>query len=297
MTKLHHVSLLTQSAAETDAFYRNVLGLRRVKNTVNQENVHMRHLFYGDNLGTPGTVVTFFAIDHLGSRYDGANFLTDVHLWIPTGSLTAWHSRISAICPVSATSDSLRFDDPSGVHLVLTEHPETLSPEAVVDNQIPAAEQILGLATTDLVVQNPQASLDFFSTMLNVDVINDSVPLANGKIQVLPSHSDAIHRFGRGSMDHVAVSVTDDEQLLNLATRAKQHGYEVEELADRGWFKSLYVREPNGNRIEFATTTPGFSLDEPLETMGQSLGLPPRFESQRQAILTYFNDKGVDFND
>lgn len=297
MTKLHHVSLLTQSAEATDDFYRHVLGLRRVKNTVNQENVHMRHLFYGDNLGTPGTVVTFFAIDHLGSRYDGANFLTDVHLWIPTGTLAAWQQRLAAVCPVNVIDGSVHVDDPSGVHLVLTERPGQLSPEAVVPNDIPAAEQITGLAQTDLVVEQPQASLDFFATMLDLTPSTEAIPLENGQIRVRPSHSTAVHRFGRGSMDHVAVSVADDKQLLTLATRAKQHGYEVEEMADRGWFKSLYVREPNGNRIEFATTTPGFSLDEPLETMGNGLGLPPRFEPQRQAILTYFNDKGVDFND
>ncbi|MHA3066376.1 VOC family protein [Lacticaseibacillus saniviri] len=297
MTILHHVSLLTASADQTTAFYTGVLGLRLIKNTVNQENVHMRHLFYGDNLGTPGSVVTFFEVPHLGHRYNDGSYLDHIGLRIPTGTAAFWQQRLVAHqCPATLENNMVTLTDPNDVTIQLIETDQSLTAEAVVDNEIPGANQITGLFSADVVAADVNATQAFFNVMLD-EAVDVTVPLVAGQLNIVPAENDGVHRFGRGSMDHLAVSVDADSDLLTLATRAKQHGYTVEEMADRGWFKSLYVLEPNGSRIEFATMSPGFSLDEPLETMGQQLGLPPRFEPQRQEILNYFKTKGVDFHD
>lgn len=289
MTILHHVSLLTASADQTNQFYRQQLGLRLVKNTVNQENVHMRHLFYGDQLGRPGSVITFFAIDHLGPRYDQGSFLSDIDLAIPAGSAAFWQARLGG----------LTVKDPNDVTIRLHEQPGRLPEEAVVTaSDVPAEFQLLGLLATRLVVPDPQATLTFFNQLLGLPVDQTRVPLANGGyLSVDSSQATGKHRFGRGSMDHLAVDAPSVEWLQALMVKAKDLGYVVEEYADRGWFQSVYIKEPGGNRIEFATNAPGFTLDEPLERLGQGLGLPPRFEPQREEILNYFHRKGVDFDD
>ena len=272
MTRLHHVSLLTGDAPATIQFYTKVLGLRLVKNTVNQENVHVRHLFFGDYQGTPGSVVTFFAIDRLGHRYDGQNQLGGIDLAIPTGSLAFWEQRLRmAGCVVTATLTSLTLVDPADTPVRLLVTDQTLPTQLVVPNDVPGENQITGLINVDLPVADHEAEKTFFQTMLGVTPENNQFKLEAGNTLTLkPSLTDSIKRFGRGSM---------------------------EEFADRGWFKSLYVRDPADNRIEFATKEPGFALDEPLAHLGEGLGLPPKFEAQRQAIETYFKTKGVDFHD
>ncbi|MDM7525576.1 VOC family protein [Lacticaseibacillus paracasei] len=299
MTRLHHVSLLTGDAPATIQFYTKVLGLRLVKNTVNQENVHVRHLFFGDYQGTPGSVVTFFAIDRLGHRYDGQNQLGGIDLAIPTGSLAFWEQRLRmAGCVVTATLTSLTLVDPADTPVRLLVTDQTLPTQLVVPNDVPGENQITGLINVDLPVADHEAEKTFFQTMLGVTPENNQFKLEAGNTLTLkPSLTDSIKRFGRGSMDHFALTVDHEEALPRLGTIAAQHGYEVEEFADRGWFKSLYVRDPADNRIEFVTKEPGFALDEPLAHLGEGLGLPPKFEAQRQAIETYFKTKGVDFHD
>ena len=146
MTRLHHVSLLTGDAAATIRFYTDVLGLRLVKNTVNQENIHVRHLFFGDYQGTPGSVVTFFAIDRLGHRYDGPNQLGGIDLAIPTDSLAFWHERLQqAGCVVTKTANWLALVDPADTPVRLIPYQRTLPDALTVPNDVPGSQQITGL--------------------------------------------------------------------------------------------------------------------------------------------------------
>ncbi|WP_179395674.1 VOC family protein [Lacticaseibacillus absianus] len=267
----HHASLLTGDLTATDAFYTQRLGLRRVKNSVNQENLHMRHVFYGDALGTPGTVITFFAVPRLGPRYDGANYMSGLGLAIPQDSVAYWTARLG----------SLHVVDPNGVAIRLI--PTAGQVPHPVAGPVPAAAQIIGLAASQLFVAQPTASTRFFQRL------SDSVPSG---LTIAPSNSTATHRFGRGSIDHLAFTVADAHALDALEARAAAAGDPIEERIDRGWFESLYVRDPNGNRIEFATPTPGFTLDEPEATLGEDFGLPPHLEAQRAAITAWFAAQG-----
>ncbi|MFD1429866.1 VOC family protein [Lacticaseibacillus mingshuiensis] len=275
MAMLHHVSLLTGSAAATRAYYEDRLGLRLVKNTVNQEDLKMRHLFFGDRFGTPGTVISFFVIDHLGPRYDDGDFLTGVTLGIPDGSAAYWTARLGG----------LTVTDPNDVAITLVENGPALPAARQVAGSVPGDHQITGLVDTTLETTSTAEAQRFSSTMLADDP---------GLI-LRPGHAGT-HRFGRGSMDHVAFVAPDKAALDDLAARAAANQFVIEKFADRGWFTSLYVLTPGGVRIEFATPGPGFTLDDPVETLGQGLGLPPFLEAKRPVITAYFHDKGVDFS-
>ncbi len=275
LPSLHHVSLLTGNITATTAFYRDRLGMRLVKNTVNQENLHMRHIFFGDDSGNPGSVVTFFGVDHLGPRYDEGSHMAALRFAIPASRSDYWQQRLGG----------MQVTDPNGVAI-------TLIP-VVSERNVP----LLGYWGSTLNVVDIEATRRFFAVMMGFDSSPTQVFLPDSRCLTLNQVAAGTHRFGRGSIDHIAFSVADTRELAGLEQTAHANGYVIEKLADRGWFISLYVREPNGNRIEFATPTPGFTLDEPLAKLGTGLGLPPHLEAQRPAIASYWQGKGVNFDD
>lgn len=285
--QFHHVSLLARHGQENQSFYTKLLGLRFVKNTVNQDNNRMPHYFYGDYQGTPGSLVTFFIVPLLGNRYEEKNYLATIGLKIPQNSLSFWEQRLTENkIPFNKKEKSLHFSDPDDTHIILTEVPENpLKETLVVSNDIPAAVQIIGLASTEFHVPDSEKTLAFFETFLGWQAVGNTIILSETEsFSVHQTTSDKTSRMGRGSMDHIAFSVADDEALQELHTRALAQGWEIEMYVSRGYFKSLYIREPGGNRVEFATLTPGFTLDEPLEHLGETLALPPFLEPKRTAI-------------
>jgi len=297
----HHISLLTKDAKQNIHFYTQVLGLRLVKNSVNQENIHIRHLFYGDYLGTPGSVITFFVVPLLGHRTDGNHFINGFRLAIPTGSKTFWKDRLfdNGITTME-TSNELIFNDPDQIPITMVETDNQLTEWQIVPhNCIDPKYQISRFLGTELHVPDVSASQAFFEQLLHLTVTDNIVELEGAEQIKLVATTDfeQVTRFGRGSIDHVALRVANEEELLQYYQLAQEQGWDIEMYRDRGWFKSLYIREPGDNRIELATPTPGFSLDEPILTLGNSLGLPPKFESQRQTIMDYYAKQGIDFSD
>lgn len=297
----HHISLLTKNASANIHFYTNVLGLRLIKNSVNQENIHIRHLYYGDNLGSAGSVITFFVLPLLGHRTDGNHYLNGIRVAIPVGSSDFWQNRLTenGMTP-TATKTGLTFNDPEEIPITMVETTDVLTDwQIVTDNGIDAAYQITRFLGTEINVPDVSASQEFFERFLDLTVDNGIVQLENQANISLKTTTDfeQVTRFGRGSVDHVALRVESEAALFDYYQKAEDQGWDVEMYRDRGWFKSLYIREPGDNRIELATPTPGFSLDEPILTMGQTLGLPPKFESHRQEILAYYAEQGVDFRE
>ncbi|WP_430602398.1 hypothetical protein IGJ02_002736 [Enterococcus sp. DIV0724b] len=286
---IHHVSLLTRFAEDNQFFYTEILGLRLVKKTVNQDNHKMLHYYYGDYAGTPGSVITFFVVPSLAHRYDNRHFLSTIGLKIPKGSLLFWEQRLSDL-HISFTKEqnTLHFKDKDHVNIRLVEVEQaSLKKERQVDNSIPLTKQILGLLSTEFHVAEPEKTAHFFSQLLGWETSNNRIQL-NGTdfIQFVSTATTEKTRMGRGSMDHVAFSVKDENELENLYERAKNQGWTIEKIVHRGYFKSLYIREPSGNRVEFATLTPGFTIDEPLNMLGESLALPAFLERGRVEIET-----------
>lgn len=287
MAAFHHISLLTKDGHENVRFYTEVLGMRFVKNTVNQENHRMLHYYYGDYQGAPGSVVTFFVVPHLGHRYENRNFISTIGLKLPQNSLGYWRDRLDSYQIDYTVSDrQIRFSDPDEVEVILTE--TDLPPLALdhqVKNEVPAENQILGLNSSQIHVSDPQATSDFFETFLGWTTVDQRIQLnPTDFLEILPTESDKPSHMGRGSADHIAFAVADDAALEALYQRAEEQGWYIEKMVSRGYFKSLYIREPGGNRMEFATLTPGFTIDEPLESLGESFALPPFLADQREEI-------------
>ncbi|MDT2596193.1 VOC family protein [Enterococcus dongliensis] len=286
MSYFHHVSLLTSQRQENVTFYTQILGLRFVKNTVNQENTRMLHYYYGNYQGSPGSVITFFIVPHLGQRRDEAQFLSEIGLNIPMHSLTYWQRRFESFgVPVKKEANQLIVQDPDQVTLYFTETEAVLPNANSVKNDIPVEKQILGLASINFHVENPNETTVFFEQLLGWTGDNHHIQLSpTESIQLTASHLSNKTRMGRGSIDHVAFAVKDEEALNRLYEKAQQQNWQIEKMISRGYFKSLYLKEPGGNRVEFATVQPGFTLDESLEHLGEQLALPPFLASQRASI-------------
>lgn len=287
MAAFHHISLLTKDGHENVRFYTEVLGMRFVKNTVNQENHRMLHYYYGDYQGAPGSVVTFFVVPHLGHRYENQNFISTIGLKLPQNSLDYWQERLDHYSVDYTVNDQqIRFSDPDQVEVILTETDlPPLASDHQVKNDVPADKQILGLNSSQIHVSDPQATSEFFETFLGWSTVDQRIQLnATDFIEILPTESDKPSHMGRGSADHIAFAVADDAALEALHQLAEEQGWQIEKMVSRGYFKSLYIREPGGNRMEFATLTPGFTIDEPLENLGESLALPPFLADRRAEI-------------
>lgn len=287
MAAFHHISLLTKDRQENVRFYTEILGLRFVKNTVNQENHRMLHYYYGDYQGSPGSVVTFFIVPHLGHRYENQNFIATIGLKLPQNSLAYWQERLAHYqVDYTISGRQLHFFDADQVAVVLTETDlPPLAPEQQVKNEIPADKQILGLNSSQIHVNEPQATSEFFEQFLGWSTIDRRIQLNDTDfLEILPTDSDEPTHMGRGSVDHIAFAVADVAELDELYRRAEKQGWQIEKMVSRGYFKSLYIREPGGNRMEFATLTPGFTIDESLESLGTSFVLPPFLADQRAEI-------------
>ncbi|QEA31334.1 glyoxalase [Secundilactobacillus malefermentans] len=298
---LHHITLLTKDLEQNYDFYVNFLGFRFIKNSINQENPKMRHVFYGDYLGTPGTATTFIQVPLLGHRTDGANRLSTIYYDVPQGSYGFWQKRLEQKNIEFHYEDhALVFHDPDGVKIGFIYKNEKLRDDQVVPNDIPADYQIIRLNKTELYGADYQASLDFFKAFDELKV-NEETSMVEADhttgVKVKQGDKDSKTRFGRGSIDHIAFDVGSKETLDAVHQFAKDQHMNIEEYIDRGWFYSLYVKEPNGTRIEFATGGPGFTLDEPLDHLGEKLRVGPRWQEQRPEILAYHQARGVFLND
>ncbi|MBL3716250.1 VOC family protein [Lactococcus muris] len=287
--KLHHISLLTADFERNFHFYVDILGLRLVKNSINQGNIYMRHVYYGDFRGTPGTVVTFFPDRRFDlEREEGTSYLSGIQFKIPKGAMDFWTSRFKKFGLDYQRGDySLEVKDFDDVLLEFIEEGEP-NREGRINalSDVPAAYQITGLWGSRLYSSNLEATRLFFQQMVGSET----------GIQLLASQAKAPSRvWGRGSIDHLAFAVASSKDLDEIWEKALTFGYERELYADRGYFQSVYLREPGGVRIEFATLTPGFTLDESIQDLGSGFALPPRYEERRQELLRYYHKQGVHF--
>ena len=247
----------------------------------------MRHLFFGDYQGTPGTLLTFFEISKLGQRRDFNNYFSTNYLAIPKGSLQFWKERLLQFNVESHQDDEgLEFTDFDDFKLKLIETDEQIQSEkATQHSTVPAHYQIIRIAGTSLVVENPTLTNQFLHTYLGIKS-TETLQLNNRTSFTIVKKSSEVakSRIGRGSIDHIAYSAATAADLEELYQMALANQFKIEEYVDRGYFKSLYVKEPNGLRIEIATELPGFLIDEDLATLGENLALPAFLETKRTTI-------------
>ena len=297
---LHHVTATVSDAQDDLDFYTGLLGQRLVKKTVNFDNTRVYHFYYGDERGTPGTIMTTFPYGQLGVRQGihGAGQITATSFSVPSGSLPFWYERLGH-ADVSFTpettgfgEEAIRFSDPSGLTIRLVESPaDARTPWRKAD--INEANAVRGIHGVTLTVRDPKQTLDFMGELMEATVVGEGEGAmrvavngdAPGRLVELVRAGDAPAAVnGLGTVHHVAFAVDDPDQQLEVRQELLRRGVPVTEVLDRQYFRSIYFREPGGVLFEVATIPPGFTADEAVPELGKSLKLPPWEEPNRPRI-------------
>ncbi len=312
----HHLTAVTADAARNHAFYTRTLGLRLVKKTVNQDDVSAYHLFYADGIASPGTDITFFDWPVPRERR-GTNSVVRTGFRIASReSLAWWEKRLDSLNVAHGkivnrdARPTLDFEDGEGqrLSLVVDEAPGEARPWA--KSPVPAEHQILGLGPIMISVPDLRPTDAVLTNLMNMrrvreyPVSSDGLPDASRDVHVYEmTAADGAARVspqaelhvlvepgarpagpGAGGVHHVAFRTPTFEDYDRWAARLTEAGVRSSGPVDRFYFRSLYFREPGGILFEIATDGPGFAADEPMETLGERLALPPFLEPRREEI-------------
>jgi glyoxalase family protein len=300
---LHHVTATVDDAQDDLDFCLGVLGLRLVKKTVNFDNHHVHHFYYGDERGAPGTLWTTFPYKDRGVKVGtkGAGQVTATAFSVPRGSLDAWKRRLRAHGFVVEDVGSrfgeavIQFGDPSGlvVEMIATDRDARTPWTGGATGGMDASAAIRGLHSVTITVRDPARTLELMTGLLGYVVAGS----ADGRIRVVvngdaPGHTiDIVHDAhaetavnGLGTVHHVAMAIATEDEQLRLREDLIQFGCKVTEVRDRSYFKSIYFREPGNVLFEVATIQPGFTRDEDVADLGRALKLPPSEEKNRADI-------------
>jgi glyoxalase family protein len=302
---IHHVSALSAHIGRTHAFYTRVLGLRDVIKTVNQDEPRMYHLFYGDGAGSPGSDMTVFDLPHAARERRGNNSISLTTFRVSgKGALDYWAARLDehGVAHGGMTTRdgrlTLRFDDPEGTQLMLVDDGGVGAAFPWEASPVPAERQIRGLGYTAITVPALEPTGRFLTEGLGLrpdhSYLSPEAPQhqahvyaigeggAHAEVHVVVRDDLPRARYGAGGVHHVALRVPDEQPIAGWAERLRSLGYPNSGVVDRHYFKSVYVREPNGVLFELATDGPGFGVDGPLD--GERLSLPPFLEPRRAEI-------------
>jgi glyoxalase family protein len=294
---LHHVTSMAADARQNNAFFTQKLGLRRVKKTVNFDAPDVYHLYYGDETGTPGSVMTYFPFPNIGKGQPGIGEVGTTVFSVPEGSLGYWSERFAkeGVKGISATEafgeKRLAFSGPDGDGFALVEHKgETRQPWT--DGGVPADQAIRGFHSASLRLRDGGATEELMKFMgyQEIDRSGNIARLAvpNGlgadviDIETLPGAP--IARQGAGSVHHIAFSVENRAKQLEVRKALMDTGYQVTPVIDRDYFWAIYFRTPGGVLFEVATNEPGFDRDEDTKHLGEALKLPKQHEHLRAAL-------------
>ncbi|WMT38802.1 ring-cleaving dioxygenase [Paenibacillus sp. D2_2] len=298
----HHISMLSKDAKLNNYFYQEVLGLRRVKKTVNQDDPSMYHLFFGDLIGNAGTELTFFEMPNIGSTVRGTNAITQIGLLVPSyESLVYWKERFEKLevkhgeITMYAGRDALPFEDQEGLRMILINNngekiPDSWTPWTGSD--VDPQHLILGMGTIEITVRHLDRLARTLKDLFGYVEVNYSDQEAIYQSVAGQSFGEILikqdlgprEKPGKGSINHIAIRVENEEELLYWEEAVRERGFYTSGIVDRFYFKSLYFRESNGVLFEIATDGPGFTADSSIEQLGKDLSLPP-FLAERRAEI------------
>jgi glyoxalase family protein len=305
LTGIHHLTAISAKPRENLAFYTGLLGMRLVKKTVNQDDVSAYHLFYADGKANPGTDLTFFDFPAAPERR-GTNSISRTGLRVAgEKTLLFWRDRLKQAGGV--TGDvvevdgrlTLPFEDGEGQRLVLIDDGGAGEAAPWERSPVPVEHQIRGLGPIVLTVQeltrtefvltevmNMRRARDYAAhgAQIHVFAMGEGGPAA--ELHVIEQKDVPVARQGAGGVHHVAFRTPDETQYHAWTQRLTELDIRNSGEIDRFYFRSLYFREPNGILFEIATDGPGFATDEPMETLGEKLALPPFLEPRRAEIET-----------
>jgi glyoxalase family protein len=308
---IHHVTAVTGNASRNVAFYTQVLGMRLTKKTVNQDDVSAYHLFYGDELGRPGTDLTFFEWPNIGRHQPGTGTISMISLGVTSPDALGWWVKRFDDLHVAHDGVQTRgadgllvlpFRDPEGQRLELVDDGGRLESMPWRRSPVPVEMAIHGFYAVRLTLRKLEPSARFLTevlgfrssstyqtpqqTSVTVFEVGPGGPGTQVHVEIQPEWP--FHRFvGIGGVHHVAFRTPNEEEHLQWRNRIAPVNPTVTPVIDRFYFRSIYFREPGGVLFEIATDGPGFAVDEDVATLGERLSLPPFLEPQRRVIESH----------
>ena len=287
---IHHVTSISADIVRNLEFYTNVLGLRLVKKSVNQDDVSAYHLFYADEVATPGTDLTFF--DWPGARYKvpGPGQVVRTNFRVPLESFGYWMERLgSRGIHVDRSPGKLTFEDFEGQALAFVAADDLPNATTSWTAVIPEEAAIRGILGVDIASVRPDSTARVLTDVLGFSNIGEGVfevqtENSFGRVTLTGDETSRMGYSGAGGVHHVAFRARDDEHLNELLAKVEAAGLRTSGYVDRYYFHSIYFREPGGVLFEIATDGPGMQSDEPQETLGMKLALPPFLEGRREEI-------------
>ena len=296
---LHHVTAVASNPQANVDFYRQVLGQRLVKRTVNFDDPGTYHFYYGDEIGTPGTIMTYFPWQHMRRGQKGNGETAALAYTIRPESVGFWQAHLKkmgisrAETETRFDADVLKFSDPDGLslELITSDAPATL--QHWEGGPISEKHALRGFHSTTLWLDEVEATGMLLTDYLGYEFVGQEGNRFRykGASNDIGVYVDILHRpgqpsgsFGAGSIHHIAFRTVDDAEQLEYLQKLQRAGFRVTTVQNRQYFHSIYFRSPGGVLFEIATDAPGFLYDEPVEELGTNLKLPRWFESNRAAI-------------
>ncbi|MCS6938818.1 MAG: ring-cleaving dioxygenase [Roseiflexaceae bacterium] len=307
---IHHITALTSNPAKNVAFYAGLLGLRLVKRTVNFDDPGTWHLYYGDGIGSPGTILTFFPYPGLAPGRHGIGQAVEITFAVPQSALSFWIDRlvthrIDFEGPIERFEQKvIRFRDPDGLQLEIVADSSAPAVVPWSNMPVPPDQAIRGFHGVTLWEENLEQTARILTEILGYRAAGqedsrfrfvartDHAPGRIVDIRHIPGFWTGAS--GAGTVHHVAFRAADDAVQAAVRERAAHEGIEVTPVRDRNYFRSIYFREPGGVLFEVATDSPGFAIDEPVEQLGTGLKLPAWLEPRRASIAAILPDLGID---
>lgn len=296
---LHHITAIAGNAQRNYDFYTGVLGLRMVKRTVNFDDPNTYHLYFGDEHGTPGTILTFFPWEGVRQGRNGAGMATEIGFSVPEGSMEFWEDRFSAFdVPTGEISERfgeqyLPFEDPDGLKLTLIVSVEKDDRKPWETDEVRANVAIRGFHSVTLTLNQVKPTAGILTGVLGYQPIGqegryhryrtDSVQQA-AIVDILEDPAAHAGLNAGGTNHHVAFRVRNEDVLMAVRDKVEHQGLHITPKIDRDYFFSVYFREPGGVLFELATDNPGFAADESPAELGRALKLPRRYEPVRSRI-------------
>ncbi|WP_426484907.1 ring-cleaving dioxygenase [Flavobacterium sp. 2] len=297
---LHHITAIAGDAKRNFNFYSKILGLRFIKKTVNFDDPGTYHFYFGDEMGSAGTILTFFPWgEGIQQGRKGSGMATEIGYSVPKGSLDFWQKRFDQYNVIyNKPSEKfgekyLTFLDPDGLKLELIESKTEDNRKAWETDEVKADVATKGFHNITLTLNDIKPTAAVLTEIFGYKLIDQDVnryryatdAVENAAIVDLVELADEKRGLGaNGTVHHVAFRVQNDEILMHFREKIEAYGLQITPQIDRQYFHSLYFREPGGVLFEIATDNPGFTVDESLEELGQNLKLPAQYESQREAI-------------
>lgn len=296
---LHHITAIAGHAQRNYDFYAKVLGLRLVKKTVNFDDPGTYHFYFGDEVGTPGSILTFFPWEGIQKGRTGTGMATEIGYSVPQGSLEFWNNRFTELKVKQGAvgerfgEQYLSFEDPDGLLLNLIVPASEDNRKPWTTNEVKKEAATKGFHSVVLTVRKvePTAKVltDIFGYKLLTQegnryrFITDANATANIVDIIEEPNGQSGYNAG-GTNHHVAFRAKDDNLMMEFREKVSRAGLNITEKIDRNYFYSLYFREPGGVLFEIASDNPGFATDETVSELGTHLKLPPQYEGYRKKI-------------